>query len=571
MIPSNAKKSNTITSQLKVALSGLTMIQQSLLEFYFETQEGSQQFTQVLGKDADVYITNFDEHGAIEAWENLYAHEKKPTLVLSDRHDAIDNYIYIPKPITPSSLTNAAISLANLIKKEPSNQSNNLSKETPDFLDFSVDPQEDNSTQAAPSIDNLEEDELSELFLPMEKESSTAKKEDFSELDILDNLDDLTLSTENKTKEKPPTSSKEGIKIENSDNISMPKIGSESPTIEHPKENLIADITIETPETSNKEENPAPTFQKSPEIDNIDESSTLLLDDILEASKETTSEVIPADDLQSLLDELIENKEKQKDEKAENNQNSDGQTVEAKRKTKEIKRWNILCGEYDDISYKISSYEETHFTLTDTIFPYIKDSISFSKRSNCWMKMSYKYLSIVIDPESKHIHSSISLEDKNYIYLCIKNIDEDQVEFEEIDEQGIALFKQNNSIKYFKYSFDAFLWTTSLIVSHGRLPDNVNPETKISITNWLNLKEVEKFPYIMQIAAIFNQHHASLDEVATWMNLPKRYVYAFYNGVAALDMIEKDPKKSNKKSLIAMGKEKKEESTIKKLLFTKIM
>jgi DNA-binding ferritin-like protein (Dps family) len=104
------RRPNDITSNennktpIKVALSGLTMIQQALLEFYFATQEGAQKYTEVLGKDAEAFITNFDEQGAIEAWENLYAREKKPTLIFSDCHKTVNNYLYFPRPITPSLL-----------------------------------------------------------------------------------------------------------------------------------------------------------------------------------------------------------------------------------------------------------------------------------------------------------------------------------------------------------------------------------------------------------------------------------------------------------------------------------
>ena len=130
---------------LKVALAGLTMIQQSLVEFYFETREGKKQYIQVLGKDADAYITNFDESGSTEAWTNLYAHDKKPTLVLSDYHKTADNYIYIPKPITPIALENAAILLNKLL-------TNTRVTPSSDFLQFSATPQHSNTIETPPPL-----------------------------------------------------------------------------------------------------------------------------------------------------------------------------------------------------------------------------------------------------------------------------------------------------------------------------------------------------------------------------------------------------------------------------------
>lgn len=529
---------NELTPPLKVALTGLTMIQQSLLEFYFETKEGKKQYVQVLGKDADAYITNFDESGSTEAWENLYAHEKKPTLVLSNHHKTIDNYIYIPKPITPIALESAFISLNKLLDKKLS------ISESSDFLAFSIDHHQNDTDsidtlltvtheENIPTPSTIIPEEIKnelEIFPSFEDQEAQKDQQNFSEL-VIPNLDDLNLEEEKPASTQP--SFEETIKTEeiNTTDIDLPI--------------------------------------KPAEKDEFDEASLSFIDNIEEPKLNSD---MPSDDLEALLSELSQEDAKQKEQTS----TSEDKPVEskksiAKKKTKEEKRWDLLCGEYDDISYKISTPEETHFKAMNTLFSYLKDTIDFSKRSSCWMEVSYKYLSITIDPENKRIYSNISLEDKNFVYLCIKDMDEDQIELEEIDEQGITQFKQNKvNKKHFDYSFKSFLWTTSLITSHGRLPDEVNPDNKISINNWLSLKEVEKFPHIMQIAAVFNQHNASLNEVATWMNLPKRYVYAFYNGVEALNMIEKDSEKSNKESLISMKKEEKE-STFKKILFTKIM
>ncbi|RTZ63885.1 MAG: hypothetical protein DSZ29_06300 [Aquificaceae bacterium] len=517
---------------LKVALAGLTMIQQSLLEFYFETREGKKQYIQVLPKDADAYITNFDESGSAEAWNNLYGHEKKPTLVLSHQHKTTDNYIYIPKPITPIALENAVISLNELLHKK------SITSSSDDFLSFSIDhqsnsiaPHKNEESIAIPAIttvdkpDNIAKD-LDEL-ISFEEQEVSRQHESFDKLAILDDLnlqdekvDDTVLAFEDITN--------------------------------------IEDITTDTP-----------TFKEVPENNAFDEISILSTDN--NSEEIISNNETPSDDLDALLRELSEEDAKQKKQTSLEEKTQKNQNTAVKQNTKEESRWDILCGQYDDISYKINSDEETYFKLTDTLLPYLKDTINFSKRADCWMKISYKYLTVIIDPENKCIYSSISLEDRNFTYLCTKNIDEDQVELEEIDEQYITQIKQKNiNTKHFNYSFEAFLWTTSLIVSHGRLPDHVNPDNRISINNWLSLKEVEKFPHIMQIAAVFNQHTASLNEVAKWMNLPKRYVYAFYNGVEALDLIEQSSEKSNKEGLITMMKDEKE-SMLKKLLFTKIM
>ncbi|HIO91571.1 MAG TPA: hypothetical protein EYG68_01855 [Leucothrix mucor] len=547
--------SNNLTSQpLKVALAGITMIQQSLLEFYFATQEGAKKYTQVLGKDADVYITNFDENGAIEAWENLYAHENKPTLVLSNNHKEINNYIYISKPITPTSLVNAAISLKKLLHNDVTTTAASISLPLSDFVEVSPSIQYSN-TITDNSVSTKTDEGLSLL----------------AELEIPNELD---LHTKN-TLDELSTPSLEAIE---SNAIDKPSMSSQEKTVNFNSiEELTEELTIsaldDIAEISTIEEPTIPTLD---DIDKTNINTELAaatpldtfsneLDLIIPTDKEE-----PTDDLQALLDEFTEDEEsKKKEVLPATDKPNKGHSK--KGITKQQQRWYTLCGEHENTDYEENSSSNISFKISNTLFPYLKDTIDFSKRNNCWMEVSYKYLSLIIDPETQRIYSTLSLKNKNFIYLCTKDMDEDQIELEEIDEQGISQLKQNTiEEKYFDYSFEYFLWVSSLIVSHGRLPDDVSPDDRISIKNWLSLKEVEKFPHIMQIAAVFNQHHASLNEVATWMNLPKRYVYAFYNGIAALDMIEHDNDKSNKKPLITMPT-KERESTLKKILFTKIM
>ncbi|MCK5901844.1 MAG: hypothetical protein KAG28_01735, partial [Cocleimonas sp.] len=102
---------NNTTSPLNVALVGVTLIQQMLLEFYFATPEGVQKYTLVLANDAEAYITNFDEENAAEAWQNLHRDENKPTLVLSDHNEIKGHYLYLMTPLTPQGLFEAGCTL----------------------------------------------------------------------------------------------------------------------------------------------------------------------------------------------------------------------------------------------------------------------------------------------------------------------------------------------------------------------------------------------------------------------------------------------------------------------------
>jgi hypothetical protein len=562
---------NTIKTPIKVALVGLTMIQQAILEFYFATQEGSQKFTEVLGKDAEAYITNFDEQGAMEAWENLYAQENKPTLVLSDHRKDDNNYLYFPRPLTPDLLLEAAQLINNLLEsgETVTNQETDKSKsvtelnshhDSDEFILKKEDVSEKEYEELVYLAESKTQNSPEDLFFSLKiKEKNTPENlAAETKTDKLNLFDELTLAAEaeKSTSFVEPTP----------DNKSVASLSEKDLNIKANKNDIveekIVDKTDYQDDISMKNTNlsfadSAVDSEISPLLtEEIEKTEDVLLDDI-------EDKLTSADELQLFLDELNEKDTRKESEDKKKSKSSN-------QKSEEQLRWIQLCGKYEDDDYKENAIN-TSFKPEITLLPYIADTVSFTERAECWMELSYKPLSIIINPEKKCVYSNLSLEDPLFVQICGRKILEELIEYLEVDEKHIEEINSGQlEGKLFSYDLRYFKWTISLLISHGRLPENCNPDERISITNWLSLNKVEKFPYIMQIAAVFNQHHASLNEAAAWMTLPKRYVYAFYNGVLALDMINKKPEKSNKKKLIAMSENKeKHEGIFKSILFKK--
>lgn len=736
--PNKSTANATNTTPIKVALIGLTMIQQALLAFYFATKEGAQKYTEVLGKDAEAFITNFDEQGAIEAWENLYAQENKPTLIFSNCHKTVNNYLYFPRPITPNLLLDAANAINNLLEiKQPNevqdackstlNQALDTSQDSDVFLlaedimtdsmtdelssiealivDTNVDesatidaliaspklphnntieiPTEirtpsvdttadelttfealitssksphDNTakipaTIETPIVDTSSNDVITaEALIASSKSSHSNTAEtpttietpsidtSYDELTTFDELIASSKSPQNNTVETPIDTDTLSVdtnfdELTSFDELIASSKSSHSNIVETPIDELIAfesidtktvdarttgidaldfnELTLSKPvSTTDKKEtitlleqthsittdNNQISFQQKPDNTTADKEPELTLIENTSAKQTTLKEeqalsfdasllhnspaplsttknkdskneekITSPDELQSLLDELDkQEKEKKKQQKKEVQKKST-------KKTKEQQRWIQLSGKYTNSNYAQDDKGYTRFNLAETLLPYLSDTIDFTKRAECWMELSYQPLSILVDPDNNMIYSSLSLEDPQLVQICGRKIVEELIEYLEVDTHLIEQINDEKSKnKLFKYDTHYFKWTLSLLVSHGRLPENCNPDERISITNWLSLNKVEKFPYIMQIAAVFNQHHASLNEAAKWMTLPKRYVYAFYNGILALDMINKTPEESKKKKLIATSGSK-DNNLFKNLLFKKII
>jgi hypothetical protein len=538
------------------------MIQQALLKFYFATQEGSQRYIEVLGKDADAYITNFDEQGAIEAWENLYSQENKPTLVLSDCRKTIDRYLYFPRPITPNILINASDAINDLLafdtptltttlnEKETTNTELKLELELSEpvitaltsehsFDAFLTNKQENTTTDLT-----LEEPATPEIALsPNQKPNKPNELDVLEEFTLSENQIDFPLTEEKTDSDTNSLLSELELDLD-----------------------LALDLKLEEASKQTKQQEQSSLDSNSLSFDiSLLKGDALLVEKAIEKqidNNETNEKLTSPDELQSLLDELNDKPKKQKKIK----KTSDS----ANGKKKEQQRWKQLCGSYSNDDYKNDKNLTLYFKLEETLLPYIGDTIAFTKRAECWMELAYKPLSIIINPDDKLIYSNLSLENPLFVQICSKGLVEELIEYLEVDPNYMQQIKGGQlKGKLFTYELKHFIWTISLLISHGRLPEGTDLDQPIGITNWLTLSKVERFPYIMQIAAVFNQHYASLNEATTWMTLPKRYIYAFYNGVLALDIIDKNPKSSKKKLITRGTSNDNNESLLKNLLFKK--
>ncbi len=85
-------------------------------------------------------------------------------------------------------------------------------------------------------------------------------------------------------------------------------------------------------------------------------------------------------------------------------------------------------------------------------------------------------------------------------------------------------------------SIDSFLWKVSLWTSQGRVPLGIDLERPVYLSHWPNMTRLMLFPHAMRIAALLVSDPRSLLEVATVLNIPQQYVFAFYSAARALGL-----------------------------------
>jgi hypothetical protein len=87
---------------------------------------------------------------------------------------------------------------------------------------------------------------------------------------------------------------------------------------------------------------------------------------------------------------------------------------------------------------------------------------------------------------------------------------------------------------------DQLLWRGGMLTSAGRLPSGVDVTRTIYLKHWPNFTRIDRFPQAVRVAALWATRGASIIETAKLVGVPQRQVIAFYNGMAALDLVTED-------------------------------
>ncbi len=83
---------------------------------------------------------------------------------------------------------------------------------------------------------------------------------------------------------------------------------------------------------------------------------------------------------------------------------------------------------------------------------------------------------------------------------------------------------------------EAFVWELTLWSSLGRMPVSTNPHQTVRLKHWPNLTRLQIFPHATRITALWSQQKHSLTTTAQVLNIPQRYVFAFYSAAHAIGL-----------------------------------
>lgn len=83
-----------------------------------------------------------------------------------------------------------------------------------------------------------------------------------------------------------------------------------------------------------------------------------------------------------------------------------------------------------------------------------------------------------------------------------------------------------------------FIWDSSIQASKGRLPQNTDITSNITLLSWPNFSRLHLFRYAVQIASVWANNSLSLFETARQLQIPQRYVFTLYTAMDSLGHIK---------------------------------
>lgn len=202
-------------------------------------------------------------------------------------------------------------------------------------------------------------------------------------------------------------------------------------------------------------------------------------------------------------------------------------------------RWRLLCGEQADVQ---NVAQLPRFTPENYALPEIVRALRQARESGQATQVQFAASgSVVFVPAQGLAYCTLDTQSAAFAALCHNPMQAGQVGV--LQPNAAALQQLEQQVADAGGSVmdgEAFVWVASLLTARGRLARDVDTARKVALKHWPNLTRLEQFPHIMRIAALWSQRPASPLEIARALNVPQRYVFAFYTAADALGLFEMD-------------------------------
>ncbi len=560
------------TMPIKIEILDISPKNKAVLEFFFK-HSGKSLFKKSNQDNADAFIIDYDFPGAKESWKKVFDATQKPAIVFSFKKVDLPYTISVGKPITAKALTKAGAELKEMMalkqstlleatEQETKQEETSLVGETQPHGELAFAGSDDFADAVEIEAEAIEDETATGGINTISTEESVSLKTDTNEshfpqidAELADHHEEeatfnsFDLDAISHEQIQPKADSSEGLETNLTDGKDE-----EEPSIE----SLLDELSSELPEVDKILDGTSPELNDTPDKTiPVVENPVATAPQIMLEEDDLETTISSDDEIEALLQSIQQRTDK-KEEQLRSIEEKAKKATPAKptrELTKAEKRWKLLCGDIDDIadadeikkmysggsnSLLTTKVRNISYNTKSHMFSYFLLAIKQAKRHLQVIEMRYLNRTMVIDHALNCVYCDRTIYSDSFAKFCSQPSNQAELTMRIIkDEDEIRQYRKIIGLALdTTYSMESFIWTASMLTSRGRLPQQININDKIKLKHWPDLTRVEQIPHAVRIAAVFYKHPGNLLEVANWLHIPQRYVFAFYNAVLALEMIE---------------------------------
>ena len=190
------------------------------------------------------------------------------------------------------------------------------------------------------------------------------------------------------------------------------------------------------------------------------------------------------------------------------------------------------CGKQDDANY--TDTKHIYYDDENTLLAPLKKAVQVARQEKCGVELSGASTSICIFPGGEEIY--IELDDRVFRHFCImplsKGVNLQRTDVSKLQSQNM-LAKNTEHI----HPAESIIWKIALWTSRGRLPKDIKIDQAIKMQFWPDLTRLQITPYALRITSLWIGQSLSPLQVARFLEIPLRYVFAVASAAHSLEAI----------------------------------
>lgn len=527
-------------SPLKLYLLDINSQNKAILEF-FVAGAGREFFVLVNSADqAEVFITDFDFPDARENWQELSL-QGRPSLVLAMQDPEMSDVEWLSKPMTSDALIDAAKKyMPQVLERREADKTANQSK--------SIDAV---SQRPAP----LAHDRIGSRVSSVSASPFSAKKA----VSAIVSGASAAVAKDNMGMQGKPL-----VNLDDGGAITLERPSAKNDSLPESREEI---EKIDAEETVSKAQTVSENSSKLEPIEEISEaekiSETLVVEELSSEDEKDilgTSESVEDNQETPLTEEEILDEQRQ---------NSPIYVRDKLSPEQARLRWQELCGSKPHyMPSELKDIRNTGYNCESHLQGSLIAALRLSKQTHQVVLVKYEPYEFFVIHDDGLVVSHLDPKTSEFTALCSNAVRPGQINLHILDSEQSREIRENlEDHRDYAFELEAFIWITCLVSSQGRLPTHFERDRSYLLKHWPNFTRMENFPFAMKIAALWHHEPNRVAEIAEKLEIPQRYIIAFFNAAMGLSLFEQDPDKVQSKLI---EPPKKKQSGIIARLFSRL-